>query len=1342
MTVSNTIPERLIFDAGLKNAQTFWNEHLPREASDSGLPLDFKRSKIYSPKLELLKIELPDDVHKRLVTLAGDSSLLIYTTLLAALKVTIRRYTTSDTIIVGSPLALVKGKPEPSPNVVAIATGLRDELPFRELLEALRTTLVRAYEHQHYPFDHVVEQLGIAVPENRCPLFDVVASLEGFHGVVPPLKHDATFHFSSAAKGLSLGVRFNARLLHRDTIAGFIKSYLQLLRSGLENPASSIGSLEILSVKDASAILDQSRPAAATVPDVAVTALFEAQVDRTPDAIAVECQGHRLTYRELDERANRLAHFLRSEANGLNASVKMAGAASLPPVGICMFPSLDLYVGLLGILKSGAPYLPLDPKNPSDRLSLMLDDAQPRLILTHPDASDRLAGARTGVICIEEAGHLIADFPSTRPASPNPADLAYIIFTSGSNGRPKGVCMLHRALCNLLIWDTRRSNFKAGTKTLQRTSIGFDVSFQEIFATLCSGGTLVAAPAELQNDLWRLPRFLVDERIEQVFLPFVALQQLAKAMLVQQRFPASLREIVTAGERLRITQPIMDAFRQLEGCSLVNQYGPTETHVVTSFTLDGPSIRWPALPPIGQPIDSAHLYLLDAGMHPVPVGAVGELNVGGVPLARGYLNQPELTAARFPQSPFSADPGVRLYRTGDLARRRRDGTFEFLGRIDRQIKIRGHRVELGEVEAVLSQHSAVGEVAAMGRVDDAGETRLVAWVIPADGHLPLSAELRRFLEDKLVPAMIPAIFVRIAELPLTSTGKVDYAALPAPDWAHPELGGAHFPARTSAEQLLAAIWREVLGIEECGVSDNFLSLGGDSILATQVVARASQAGLAITLRDVFRHQTIGELALVAAASEAPVVEDDVAGPAPLTAIQCWFFEQRLPNPNHWNMDVLLETREPLDFGVLEQAMRLLVAHHDALLLRFRRDGLDYSQVRGAEPSQSLAVVRMDISKLSPEAQDLAIAENATELQTRLNIADGPLVLVALFDLGSGRPGRLLFTAHHLVMDGVSLRIVIADIEAAYLRLLRSEPVAMPPRTTSFTRWSRLASAFARSDRAREELDFWTRPVERPSALPRDFPGGSNTQACARSIEVTLDAAATRALLTVVPEVHGAQIEHALLTALTLALFRWTGETSSFIDVEGHGREEVVDGVSLARTVGWFTSLFPVRFDIGDHTSPADTLRSIRRQLQEVPNHGIGYGVLRYLGDPTVAARLSSQPQPEIAFNYLGQFDQVLSSSQLFNLANEPARQLCDPRGERSHLLYVGALIVLGQLRIELRFSEQVHRASTIAALGENLVDALHEIIAAPRTKLKVSPAELEAIRAAVGRPEQPGGKWE
>ena len=582
--------------------------------------------------------------------------------------------------------------------------------------------------------------------------------------------------------------------------------------------------------------------------------LFETQVERSPNAVAVVFEDEVLTYQVLNEKANRLAQHLR-----------LLGVKPGILVGICVERSLDMVISLLAILKAGGAYVPLDPGYPEKRLAFMLDNSQVSILLTQQNLIEKFS-KQVNVICFDTLWEKISEKKEVNQINvAKPKNLAYVIYTSGSTGNPKGVMMRHVSLVNLILWQIKNPIFFSKARTLQFASLSFDVSFQEIFSTWCSGGTLILLSDKIRKDPIALIHLLKKEAVERLFLPFVALQQLAEVVNYSGLLPISLREVITAGEQLKITPAITNLFKKLPKCTLHNHYGPSESHVVTTFTLNGLVENWPALPPIGRPIANTQIYILDGHMQPVSIGTVGELYIGGISLAQGYLNRPNLTAEKFIPNPFSDESGSRLYKTGDLARYLEDGNIEYLNRIDNQVKIRGFRIELGEIEVLLNQYPGVRETVLTVREDIPGDKRLVAYIVQHQEQVLMISELRNFLREKLPDYMIPSAFVMLDALPLMPNGKIDRHSLPAPDTFknYQEDSSISILPRNTLELQLARIWSDILDIYPIGVKDDFFDLGGHSLVAVSLMNRIEQRfGKTLPLTTLFENPTIEQQAFL------------------------------------------------------------------------------------------------------------------------------------------------------------------------------------------------------------------------------------------------------------------------------------------------------------------------------------------------------------------------------------------------------------------------------------------------------------------------------------------------
>jgi amino acid adenylation domain-containing protein/non-ribosomal peptide synthase protein (TIGR01720 family) len=1294
---------------------SYWQQQLTGAPALLELPTDRPRPAVQTFRGATQFLALPEPLSQKLKTLSQRSGVTLFMTLLAAFQTLLYRYTGQEDICIGSPIAN-RNRSETEEligffvNTLVLRADMSENPSFQELLSRVREVTLGAYAHQDLPFEQLVEALQPERNLSHQPLFQVMFALQ--NAPMPALelpnltlssleiesgtaKFDLTLSMEDTEQGLVGSLEYNTDLFHGTTISRMLGHFQTLLEGIVAEPEQRLSDLPLLTQPERQQLLVEWNGTQAAYPkDVCIHQLFEAQVDRTPEAVAVVFENQQLTYGELNRRANQVAHHLRS-----------LGVSPDDLVGICVERSLELVVGLLGILKAGAAYVPLDPGYPIERLAFMLEDALVPVLLTQQRLVDRLPKHGAKTICLDADWRTIAQKGTENPSRNVKADnLAYVIYTSGSTGKPKGVQIEHQGLLNLVFWHQRAFSLSPADRATQIAGPAFDAAVWELWPYLTAGASIYIANEETRISPVPLRDWLIASAITITFLP----TPLAESVLSLD-WPSNiaLRTLLTGGDKLHNYPSPSLPFK------LVNNYGPTENTVVT--TSGGISSREliDRTPTIGRPIANTQVYLLDKNLQPVPIGIPGEIYVGGAGLARGYLNHPDLTALAFISNPFSNTPSRRLYKTGDLARYLPEGNIEFLGRLDDQVKIRGFRIELGEIEAVLGQHPAVAETVVVVREDIPGNKRLVAYLVTKESLAPSMQELHRFLKQQLPEYMVPSAFVLLDALPLTANGKVDRLALPAPDTTRPELAGTYVAPQSSVEELLAGIWTDVLGLEKVGIHDNFFELGGDSILSIQIVARANQAGLRLTPKQLFGHQTIAELATVAGTTSVFQAEQGlVTGEVPLTPIQQWFFEQEFAEPHHWNQATLLKVPPTLDLVLLQRVVQQLLIHHDALRLRFVRSASGWQQ-ENAFPDEAFSCTRVDLSSLPKGEQAPAIEATASELQASLNLELGPIVRVALFDLGSNQPNRLLFVIHHLAVDGVSWRILLEDFQTGYQQLSREGVMKLPPKTTSFQNWAQCLTEYAQSPALEQELDYWldsSRSAVAP--LPVDYLAGkeANTVASACNVSVSLSAEETRALLQEVPKAYHTQINDVLLTSMVQAFAQWTGTRCLLVNLEGHGREEILEAVDLSRTVGWFTTIFPVVLEL-QADAPGEALKSVKEQLRRIPNRGIGYGLLRYLKkDAAIIEKLRALPQAEVSFNYLGQFDRVLSPDGLFELAKESSGSEHSQRSIRSHLLEVNGSIVEGQLQLNWTYSSNLHQQRTIEGVAQNFVATLRSLI--------------------------------
>jgi amino acid adenylation domain-containing protein/non-ribosomal peptide synthase protein (TIGR01720 family) len=1065
--------------------------------------------------------------------------------------------------------------------------------------------------------------------------------------------------------------------------------------------------------------------------------LFEAQAESTPDQIALTFADEKLTYRELNERANRVGHYLLRQ-----------GVKTETLVGVMLERSIDLIVAVIGISKAGGAYVPLDPNYPVERLSFILEDTGAPLLITKERLANLVPTTAKVIQLDVEAEQISQESRENPPPAASSDHLVYVIYTSGSTGTPKGTLITHGGLVNYLIWAIEAYPVAEGNGSPFHTSLSFDLTLTNIYPALLAGRPVEIVP-ETEGVSGLVAALLRKPNYSLIKLTPAHCQLVGNDLAEQPAPPEQLSvSLVIGGENLLAEQAKWwrEAQPQIR---LFNEYGPTETVVGCCIYEVQPETEWTGSVPIGKPIANTQHYILDAKAQPAPVGIAGELYIGGAGVARGYLNRPGLTAERFVPDPFSGAPGSRMYRTGDEARYRADGVIEYLGRLDQQVKLRGFRIELGEIEAVLCQHPNVREAVVVVR-GEAEEKRLFAYVC---GELESAAtELRNFLKQYLPEYMVPAVFIVLDKMPLSNSGKVDRKRLPEPETSRPSLAETYVAPRTEVERVLVKIWSDVLSVTQVGIHDNFFELGGDSILSVQIGARAHQAGLPLTAQEVFYHQTIAGLAAVAesALQLSATAHEEVTGPVELMPIQHWFFEQELPEPNHFNISVMVSAGNDMNMNALRGSLAAMLRHHDALRMRYKKlsDGAwqqRYAPV--AEVEVSLEVV--DLNAVPVEELHDAILKTAADSQGTLNLEQGPLFKAVYIDLGADRGARLLLVVHHLVMDIISWRILFEDLQTTYKQITNGEAVQLRAKSTSYQQWAAQLKAYAATTEPGQEIGYWTDERRRQiQPLPVDH-HGRNLESTIKYANSKLSKELTEALLREVPRVYHTQINEVLLAALAGIYQQWTGERYLIVDVEGHGREALREEVLLTRTIGWFTSIYPLLLEVEAGSDSGERLKGIKEQVRKVKNGGIGYGVLRYLSaDEAVRRQLREQPQAEISFNYLGQHDQAASEVKeagLFRAATEGVGPVRAAQGDRRYKLQVSSSVMGGELYMSWEYSTAVHREETVAQLAAEYLRELERLIRhcqnanagaftpSDFAEFKWSESDLEDISAAIAK---------
>ncbi|WP_194292151.1 non-ribosomal peptide synthetase, partial [Streptomyces jumonjinensis] len=1158
-----------------------------------------------------------------------------------------------------------------------------------EMLTDLQERQSGLIDHQHLGLSEIQKLAGPAAafdtlvlyenyplpPAGAAPAPDAVsirpasASRDGSH-------YPLTLVVVPGGPRMRFKLDYRPDMFDRDTAESIFQHVVRVLEQIAAGPAVRVSDIEVLGQAERSRVVEGWNATARPVSAGSVLEAFEGWADRSPGGVAVRCGSDAVSYGELEKRANRLARYL--------VGIGVGGECL---VGLCLPRGVDMVVAELAVWKAGAAFVPLDPEYPADRLAFMVADSGARVVLGSGStlADVPVDGAR--VVLLNEVGEEIAAEPTDAPGRVIvPDQLAYVIYTSGSTGRPKGVAVAHGGVANLA--DAMRPvlGMGDGTVMLQFASFGFDGAVLDVAVTLAAGGTLAIASAEERTEPGALAEMIRSAGVEAASVVPSVLRVLDPAAV------PGVRNWVLGGEWLTADL----ASRWVPGARVWNTYGPTEATVMATVGAVDEGIDAKDEPPaIGRPLGNVRTYVLDGFLRPVPPGVSGELYVAGPGLARGYLGRPGLTAERFVACPFL--PAERMYRTGDLARWTPEGQLAFAGRADDQVKLRGFRVEPGEVEAVLAGHGSVSQVAVVAREDRPGEKRLVAYVVPgehgassgdgadgadsvagvggvngADGTAGVGGldteALREFAGTRLPEYMVPSAVVVLAALPLTVNGKLDRAALPVPDVA---VRGGRDP-ETPAEAVLCGLFAEALGLERVSAEDSFFALGGDSILSMMLVSGARRAGLAITARQVFEHRTPAALALVAAPSGDTAVGggDPGVGGIPLTPVMHELIDRVGAGQVGQVVQSAVVAAPPgLRLETLTDAVRAVVDHHDVLRARLETGPERRLVVSGpgTVPAGSW-VRRVDVT-----ADDLprTVAEQTAAAVGRLDPAAGVMAQLVWLDPGPDAAGRLLVVIDHLVMDAVSWRVLLPDLEEACTAVAAGRKPALEPVPTSFRHWARALAEQAGGAERVAELPEWKRLLQGPDPLltARPVDPERDVAATVRRVSVTVPAEMTSALLTGVPAAFHAGVDEVLLTGLAAAVAEWAdaGDPAGgfLVDVEGHGRVALTEGMDLSRTVGWFTAAHPVRLDAGTSdgsgaseagagASAADEIRSggpaagaavkrVKEQLRAVPGDGLGYGLLRRL-NPETAPELAALPAAQIGFTYLGRIPGATAGS--------------------------------------------------------------------------------------------------
>ncbi|WCM63689.1 non-ribosomal peptide synthetase [Paenibacillus polymyxa] len=1331
----------------MEQQKSYWLNVFQGELPVLELPSDFARPAVQQYEGDLVEFVINKQRGFGLRQLTMQTESTLYMVLLAVYTTLLYKYSGQKDIIVGTPIA---GRPHADlesligmfVNTLAIRNYPSGEKRFHDYVLEVKEHALQSYENQDYPFEELFENLDIRRDLGRNPLFDTMfvlnnveeakLNMDGIQLYPCPIGHtmskfDLVFQVTEQEDEMVCSFNFATSLYKRDSIERMVGHLLQLIDSILENPQQKLASIEMITPKENTQILevfnnmvDQSSNYTTIVEQ------FEAQVNKTPEQIAVIYRDERLTYGELNGRVNQVARRLQQLVVQPDQII-----------GVMLERSAEMSVVLLAILKAGGAYFPIDPTLSDERIMYMLQDSGAKVVMTQQRfetrlseitamREDKLANSIGRVesdvtIVIADNLELYRGESSNLPLAAGLKHLAYILYTSGTTGNPKGVMIEHRSIANFLHWMQKEFPIGESDVILQKSPYTFDASVREQFWWALHGAKVVFLEPGGEKDPESMVKAIMRYGVTMIhFVPsmlsaFLDYVESRQGTVLNQL--ASLRQVFVGGEAL--SMKVVERFNALlyRGglIKLTNEYGPTEATIDASYYDCSPANSLSKVP-IGRPVDNTALYVINESGGLQPIGVPGELYIAGVQLARGYLNRPDLTAEKFVFIPFR--PEERMYRTGDLVQWLPDGNIEYLGRLDHQVKIRGYRIELGEVETQFLNVAGVKEAVVIPKEDEAGRKHLCAY-FSADQEMNVTTI--RSLLKQLIPAyMIPSYFVQLECIPLTPNGKVDRKALSLlkEEFA---TGTEYVAPRSVVEQILISVWQEVLGVKTISIMDNFFELGGDSIKSIQVSSRLFQAGYKLEMRHMFKHPTIAELSWHVKLIGKIVDQREVTGEVKFTPIQHWFFEQNFPEPNHFNQAVMLYHEKGFDEVALRCALQKIAEHHDALRIIIRQTEDGYKAWnRGITAGELFSLEVFDFTGVVDCAS--AIEEKANEIQSSIRLHEGPLLKTGLFHCADG--DHLLITIHHLVIDGVSWRILFEDLAVGYEQALSGLNIRLPDKTDSFQTWVKQLSAYANSSAMEREKAYWRAicGIEMQK-LPQDTETERTLIRDIETISVQWTWEETEKLLKQAHQAYNTDMNDLLLTALGKAFQDWAGLNCVLVNLEGHGRESVVPEIDVTRTVGWFTSQYPVVLKMASLKNISLQIKSVKENLRRIPNKGIGYGLLKYLSETQTDTEFSADP--EISFNYLGQFDQDLQKNTL-QVSTYSSGAPLSGNMQSSYVLEINGMIIGGRLEFTISYSCKQYAKETMVKLARlfrlKLLDVIQHCITKEHNEL--TPSDL------------------
>jgi len=1281
----------------MQEQEEYWLKQFSDEIPLLNFPLDYTRPSVQSFKGASVEFRLNHRRTEELNNLAREAGATLYMVLLSVINILLSKYTEQEDIIVGSPIA---GRPHTDlENIIGmfVNTLVMRNYPissktYEEFLKEVKEVALGAYENQDYQFESLVDKLNLRRDLSRSPLFDVMFVLQNVEtreSMIADLeltkydtdqtlaKFDLTFIAIENKGEILFNIEYCTNLFKRETIKRLSMHLQNLIETITKDKGIYLGEIDIMSVDERNKILHEFNDTYVEYPrDKTIHQLFEEQVEKTPNNIALVFNDKRMTYRELNEKSNQVARRLRAN------SVKVDDI-----VGIMVDRSFEMIIGILGILKSGGAYLPIDPDYPEERIKFMLEDSGAEVLLIQSWLNERVVLDREWCNCyLDKMPWMEEGYASDKENLQlvnTPKHLAYVIYTSGSTGNPKGVLVEHGNVANLAIGQKNKYKMDEYDRVVQLHSISFDPFIEQMFIALLSGASLYLINDDILFDKFKLNTFLRSNAITHLdaapsFLEWTDLSELEH-----------LKRVVGGGEVFSV-----NLAKKLNVQAIIyNEYGPTET-TITSLMYQVKSKELDSSIPIGSPITNYQAYILNNNKCS-PIGVPGELHIGGKGVVRGYLNRPELTEEKFIDNPFIS--GERIYRTGDLARWLPDGNIEFLGRIDQQVKIRGFRIELGEIESQLLKLNDVKEAVVLAGEDETEDKYLCAYVV-LEGEVSTN-QLRVQLSNSLPNYMIPSYFVRLEKIPLLPNGKVDRKALPKPE------GNAsmeYIVPSTGEEEIVARAFEEILNIENVGAMDDFFALGGDSIKAIRIISKLREKGYELSVQDLMRNSVVTSASEKLKKRKEDVLyeQGDVIGELSFTPIQKWFFASDLiKKRSHFNQAIILKITERINRDGIVAVLEMIVKHHDILRVVYRNGK---QELLASDINVGYEMNEYDYrdDKLNKIELAKKIEDKNNELHASINIETGPLMKVGLFR--TEEMDHLMVCIHHLAVDGVSWRILMEDLESGYRQYLAGIKIKFSEKTASFKAWSEALNDYSTSDELKQETAYWIRIAEKISK--GNIPIMATEGAGVGKTNVTLSVEETDKLLYQSSKAFGTEINDLLLSGLGLAIQSLTGQEKVSVNLEGHGREAIHKRIDIDRTMGWFTSIYPISIEVNNDIK--EMIIKTKEMLRKIPNKGLGYGVLKYL-----TGLGFEHGEAQVLFNYLGSIDTDIGvRNSIFQASEYSSGRAVSLENTASEILDINCIVFEGKMKINISYRRDRLSDEDAKQFGAFFIEALRDVM--------------------------------